>query len=933
MVRPGFVAFLLCSASIAHAGDKPLYQPVPSWIVLAPEPDTKTPAADVPNLLILDSQQRIQADGLVWNYAERAFHIPSAQALAQAGTITLDWQPDHGDLIVHSVDILRNGQRINALKAGQQFTVLRREAGLEKLSLDGKLTATLAVEDLRVGDVLDVRYSTTNKDPALAGNGIAIGPVPALPLKLGFGRTRLLWSEKSAVKWKAFPVGAEPKVADAGGWHELVFTLPVARQPEMPAMTPGRFAKPPIVEASTFADWAAVSKVMMPLYRTDGLIAPGSPLAGEVARIAKAESDPLKRTALALALVQEKVRYLYKGMENGNFIPQSPSQTWTVRYGDCKAKTLLLLAILHALQIEAEPALANLGSGDLVVERLPSPAAFNHIFVVATVNGQKLWLDGTGTGTHLEDIADTPPFGWVLPVRAEGAALVEVPRRVPARPTTTGTVTVDMTGGIDIPAPFDASVTLRGPVAGVLKAVMAQLGKEEQRRVLQEKFAPRAAGEMILTGFDVTFDDAAGTASLALSGVVAADWKYADTRYRYDVGTGAAITIPDRSRATWKDIPIATGGSALSLATTRIRLPDDGKGFALEGADLDMTLPGDKHVARKAVLAGGMMSVETRDEQTGGEIAPADVAAARAKAATLKNQALRITTAKGYPAPWHGIEAAKRAHKFDTVLARYASYIADKPEDADRYLRRARFLDRIFERQKALADLDKAISIQADTRTYIQRAYVLQALGDKTRALADLKAARELDPGNAEVLTRFAQLDARMGGKDEALALLQERIDAEGEDQAAMLASKASLLAYAKDADGALAASDAAIEKRPGSAQLLNGRCWIKATLDVQLDTALKDCTRAIELGDRAAAATALDSRAMVYFRMNRLDEALADLNAALEQRPGAAASLYLRGAIARRKGDAKAGDADLAAARLLSPQIDEDYAHYGIKP
>ncbi|WP_380925298.1 hypothetical protein [Sphingomonas leidyi] len=130
-----------------------------------------------------------------------------------------------------------------------------------------------------------------------------------------------------------------------------------------------------------------------------------------------------------------------------------------------------------------------------------------------------------------------------------------------------------------------------------------------------------------------------------------------------------------------------------------------------------------------------------------------------------------------------------------------------------------------------------------------------------------------------------------------------------------------------------MAALDAAIAKRPGNAGFLNGRCWIKGTLDVQLDTALKDCTRAIELGSGGAAAAALDSRALVYFRMRRFEEALADINAALEQRPAAANSLFLRGLILRRTGDAKAGDAALAEAELLFPQVDEDFARYGIKP
>jgi hypothetical protein len=39
-----------------------------------------------------------------------------------------------------------------------------------------------------------------------------------------------------------------------------------------------------------------------------------------------------------------------------------------------------------------------------------------------------------------------------------------------------------------------------------------------------------------------------------------------------------------------------------------------------------------------------------------------------------------------------------------------------------------------------------------------------------------------------------------------------------------------------------------------------------------------------------------------------------------------------MRGVIRRRMND-KMGEEDLAAARLMWPRIDEDYARYGIKP
>lgn len=929
MVRRIVVAALLCgTAGVAHAGDKPLYQPVPAWVVLAPEPATANLGNDAPAMMIGDVQARI-ADGGSWTYYERAARLASIQSVSSAGTVKLDWQPDHGDLIIHGVDILRGGKRIDALK-GAKFTVLRREQGLERMMLDGRLTATLAVEGLQVGDVLDLRYSVTSKDPTLKGNAVAMGPIVAEPIKIGFARTRLLWPAGTEVKWKTYFDGVTPEQRDAGGWHEMVFKLPVMRQPPSPMRAPGRFLKPPVVEATTFADWQSVSKVMEPLYRTQGLIAPGSPLAEEVAKIAAADKDPLRRTAAALALVQRKVRYLFRGMENGNYVPQTPAETWSTRYGDCKAKTLLLLALLHELGIEAEAVTANLGNGDLVAARLPSPAAFNHVFVVATVGGQKLWLDGTASGTYLEDIADVPDFGWVLPLRPEGSALVEAPARVPTRPTQSGLIEIDLRGGINIPAPFAAEVTLRGPGADMMRNLSAAVDKKELRQALQN-YVPSSGGETFVTASDLSFDDAAGTATIKLAGVTTPRWTYADTRYRYEIGPVVNFTMPDRSRAAWKDIPVSTGNATRTRRTVRMLLPDGGTGFAFDGNPvLDSSLPGGIRMARKATLAGGGLAIEIEETQTGAEIAPADFAAARAQFAEAKNRRLGARTAPGYPSPFHGVPAAKAAHRYDTVLDRYASYIADKPEEAGRYLMRASFLAAIFERDKAIADIDKAISIQADANSYRRRAYLFAEMGNKKAAVADYRAALDQDPGDVGTLAALTALMVETGAKDEAITMLDEKIADEGEDMPDLLSAKATALSRANDAAGAIAAMDAAIEKKPGNGQLLNNRCWIKGTMNTGLDTALADCTRAIQLSSDAAAA--LDSRAMIYFRQGKLTEALADLDAALEQRPSSSASLFLRGVVRTRMGRKAEAQADLADARLIAPHIDADYARWGIK-
>ena len=134
----------------------------------------------------------------------------------------------------------------------------------------------------------------------------------------------------------------------------------------------------PTVKA-TFADWKSVSATNAPLYQTADLIKKDAGLSAEVTRIAATSSDPRTRAALALQLVQDKVRYLFNGMALGAYVPATPSETWARKFGDCKAKTMLLVALLRELGIEAEPMLVNATTRGSAADRLPAFQAFDHI--------------------------------------------------------------------------------------------------------------------------------------------------------------------------------------------------------------------------------------------------------------------------------------------------------------------------------------------------------------------------------------------------------------------------------------------------------------------------------------------------------------------------------------------------------------------------
>jgi tetratricopeptide (TPR) repeat protein len=922
------LAFLACTVVPSWATEAPRYEPAPSWVL--PAPPIKQDSQNLPLFAVLDEQVRI-ADGAVWSYREIGSRAVSADALARMGTLTLNWQPFHGDLIIHRVEIVRDGQRIDVLKAGQKFSVIRREQGLEKLEINGILTATLQVEGLRVGDVLDVAYSVSTKDAALKGGVQASEVALSAPFKIDFTRARFMWPVGAPIHWKAYPAGLKTSEADNLGWRELNFELPGPKQPEMPADAPKRYQPISAIEVSSFADWPAVSEVFAPLYQTKGLIVPATPLAQEVAKIRALETDPKRRVAASLSLVQDRVRYFAAGMNGGNYVPQQPNRTWTAGYGDCKAKTLLLLAILHELGIEAEPVLANIGQGDIVQIRLPAPAAFNHIFVHARVNGEDLWLDGTGRGTQLEDMGDPPPFRSVLPVRTSGAQLLELPLKAPAKPTRTVLVDIDESAALNLAAPFSATVQMRGAAADTLRGVVAQLDNEKLMTLALVSLGNAAGSNVIPVTQKFDFDPNGGSVTISVTGITKLTWKRQDHAYRLrPVSAVLSLNLNnDRSRPAWKDIPVSTGNPDYTVITTHVHLPDGGRGIVQEGdGSLDLEIAG-RHYVRKATLVGDLLTIEERSTNRGEELPAAELPAARVKLASAQGRVVRLATSPNYPAPFVQTSEALRASRLAKTEALYAAFISAKPEDPARYRSRALYHATTFQRDLALSDLDKVISLDGSAAAYLARGALLEEMGNKTKAAADYQTALGIDPSSKIALTRLGLLQVAAGQIQAALAPIDEHIASADDDKSDWLMIKAELLQKADDASGALAAMDGAIMVKSANAPLLNLRCWIKGTLNTQLESALPDCTRAIELSENNTAA--FDSRALVYYRLNRFEEALVDVNAALDRNPASSGSLFLRAAIERRLGRVRSADADAANARLITPHIDEEYAHWKI--
>ena len=226
-------------AACAWAQEPPPRGPAPDWVrPLTLDPDTPPAGAEAFRVELMEVQVRID-DGGTHMYTRQRLRILSAQALTGLGSVAVPWDPVSQSLMIHEVNLLRGERRIDVLES-QQFTVLRREGALEAARLDGIMTAVLAVDDLRVGDVLEFAHTTTTRHPILADHAEFFQmAAPVVPVRRMYLRAD--WPADVAMRLSATPDWSAPEPVRRGDRFEIEIDLRDAAPLEIPEDAPLRF--------------------------------------------------------------------------------------------------------------------------------------------------------------------------------------------------------------------------------------------------------------------------------------------------------------------------------------------------------------------------------------------------------------------------------------------------------------------------------------------------------------------------------------------------------------------------------------------------------------------------------------------------------------------------------------------------------------------
>jgi lipoprotein NlpI len=550
LIRASGVVLALCTASASAQTNLPANpmkevqvaadhfergNPLPGWVVPVREiPSTQDNKAPVVNLL-MDSQ--LWAGETPAYYVHRAAVANSPAGIAQVARFALQFNADYQRVQLHSLRIVRDGQSIDKLGSAKT-SFLQRETGLEQGLYTGSITASILIDDLRVGDILESEYTMYGQNPVFGGKYVQTATWDQ-GWRTEYRRLALLQPAARHIQWRMVGEDEKPRVlpreTTSNGMRTLLWEMR-----EMPRLDPDSniaFGVVPrrLLQFSEFADWADLTAWAGELFRfRDAAVPELDALAAKF----RQKPTPEDQVSAALSWVQGEVRYFSLSLGESSHRPAAPAVTLERRYGDCKDKSALLVELLRRMGIPAQPVLVSTMGRRRMTQWLPSPVVFDHAIVKADVAGTSYFLDPTRQGQvgKLSAMGQMWDGVEVLVVQAGNDKFTTIE-------TTQATALTrsNLEEKIRLPrfageGEIEVKQTWTGVAAEVWRVAYPQLTKERMAKLLMEPYERRYPGARPVADIAL-YDDPVNnifTATMKLKSPTVASLSSAGLRVNYE---------------------------------------------------------------------------------------------------------------------------------------------------------------------------------------------------------------------------------------------------------------------------------------------------------------------------------------------------------------------------------------------------------------
>jgi hypothetical protein len=201
--------------------------------------------------------------------------------------------------------------------------------------------------------------------------------------------------------YNVFGFDMTPKVMQKG--NRVVYTLEFKNVPQIipESSMPPMARSNPYILFSTLGSWNDIYTWWRDLYR-DKIVADEA-IKAKVRALTGDKKSPEEKLRAIYNFCAQEVRYVAVEYGDAGFEPHKATEIFANKYGDCKDKAVLLVAMLQAAGIEAFPVLISTQDSLDLEEDLPT-LLFNHAITATKLGDKLVFMDVTANTVPFSDL-------------------------------------------------------------------------------------------------------------------------------------------------------------------------------------------------------------------------------------------------------------------------------------------------------------------------------------------------------------------------------------------------------------------------------------------------------------------------------------------------------------------------------------------------
>lgn len=394
--------------------------PIPEWVKTGSpsENNTSAPTEGAYTYLLFERQYHVP---LKTSFSRFKIQVLTVDGIQENSDISINYDPTYQSLFIHEIVIWRNGKQINKLNLGEVKTI-QRESDSNQFIYDGSLSAVIHLSDVQKQDIIEYSYSIKGFNP-VNKDYFSTDLYHQLYFPVQKFRYRILTSATSDLYFKKIDHEYSPKTVQESGLKIYTWENEALSPKSFDINVPHWLANFPMTSVSNFSGWGEVVSWALPLYKYDSR---------DISAILKSVNKKVlteEKIPELIRMVQDDIRYL--GLESGMsaYLPNPPKKVFDQKFGDCKDKSLLLVALLREEGVEAYPLLVNTERKGETKALQPSQSAFDHCVVTYEWEGKNYFVDPTISDQGGSfDNSFFPDYGVGLVIKEGVKDLIEIPQ-------------------------------------------------------------------------------------------------------------------------------------------------------------------------------------------------------------------------------------------------------------------------------------------------------------------------------------------------------------------------------------------------------------------------------------------------------------------------------------------------------------------------